>query len=205
MAAAHRRGAERTARSPTSERASERGSPGGVEAQAPSPPRVAPAPWRRRPRGIRSGSGRREIADAAAGERGGGRRGSPGGAGREHRRFLAAPGPVGSRGCRVEAKRRPGRVGGPPSRPHSRRASASPSPAETAVYNGIRTKIRRQSGRDLFVTEWPFLEDSFVLSLGPRAAAPDRCGSPCQDTPPLGFLVRYQEGFMIVESMNESN
>lgn len=111
MAAAHRRGAERTARSPTSERASERGSPGGVEAQAPSPPRVAPAPWRRRPRGIRSGSGRREIADAAAGERGGGRRGSPGGTGREHRRFLAAPGPVGSRGCRVEAKRRPGRVG----------------------------------------------------------------------------------------------
>lgn len=203
MAAAHRRGAERTARSPTSERASEAVRE-GRRPRRPARRASLPPLGGAGPAGFAAGAaaGRSPTPRQVSGvEAGGAAREARGGSTGVSWPLPGRSGPGDAGGGEEET----GAGGGPPSRPHSRRATASPSPAETAVYNGIRTKIRRHWGRDLSVTEWPFLEDSFVLSLGPRAAAPDRCGSPCQDPPPLGFLVRYQEGFMIVESMNESN
>lgn len=88
--AAHRRGAERTARSS----AGEPGGSAGVEAQAPSRRARRSRPSRCGPQGTGSGSVPGEIADAAAGERA--EAGGPGRHWAEALRFLGLSWPVGS-------------------------------------------------------------------------------------------------------------
>lgn len=172
MVAAPRSRAERTAGSPTSPGSPDRRGRrlGAQPAARRSRPFAAPT------RGIRSGSDRREIADAAAGERGGraGRRTSPGGAGRKHRRFLAS---LGWSGPGDAGWRRGGDRGGwrPTLQtvllPRLYRSLARPNSCLQRNVDAVATPVTR----DLSFPERSFLEDSFVFSLGPRAAPTDAC------------------------------
>lgn len=167
MAAAPRCGAERTA--PTSQAVRT----GGVAAQAPSPLRVAPAPSRRQPAGFAAGAtaGRsptpRQVSGAAA-------RTSPGGARRKHRRFLASPGRSGPGDA---GWRRGGDRGG--WRPTLQAVLPPRLCRSLARLNScLQRKVDAVSApvaRDLSFPERSFLEDSFVFSLGPRAAPTDVC------------------------------
>lgn len=118
---------------------------GGVAAQAPSPPRVAPAPSRRRLAGFAAGAtaGRsqtpRQVSGAAA-RAGGPAREARGGSTGVSWPLSAGRVPGMPGGDEEET----GAGGGLPSRPSSCRASASSSPAQTAVYNGMWTRLPRR-------------------------------------------------------------